>query len=38
MGIRRFEDKAPQLGERVFVDPDATVIGDVVLGLSLIHI
>ena len=32
MGIRRFEDKAPQLGERVFVDPDATVIGDVILG------
>ena len=32
MGIRRFEDKAPQLGERVFVDPDATVIGDVTLG------
>ncbi|MDX1803534.1 MAG: gamma carbonic anhydrase family protein [Alcanivorax sp.] len=32
MGIRRFEDKVPQLGARVFVDPDATVIGDVVLG------
>ena len=32
MGVRRFEDKAPQLGKRVFVDPDATVIGDVTLG------
>lgn len=32
MGIRRFEDKAPQLGERVFVDRDATVLGDVILG------
>ncbi len=32
MGIRRFEDKAPQLGDRVFVDRDATVLGDVTLG------
>ncbi|MEQ9511040.1 MAG: gamma carbonic anhydrase family protein [Alloalcanivorax xenomutans] len=32
MGIRRFEDKVPQLGERVYVDPAATVIGDVALG------
>ncbi|EUC69007.1 anhydrase [Alcanivorax sp. 97CO-5] len=32
MGIRRFEDKAPQLGKRVFVDEDATVIGEVILG------
>ncbi|MFT0138515.1 gamma carbonic anhydrase family protein [Alcanivoracaceae bacterium MT1] len=32
MAIRRFEDKVPQLGERVYVDPAATVIGDVALG------
>ncbi|AFT68413.1 Bacterial transferase hexapeptide repeat protein [Alloalcanivorax dieselolei B5] len=32
MGIRRFEDKVPQLGERVYVDAAATVIGDVALG------
>lgn len=32
MGIRRFEDKAPQLGKRVYVDEDATVIGEVKLG------
>ncbi|KAF0808310.1 anhydrase family 3 protein [Alcanivorax xiamenensis] len=32
MGIRRFEDKVPQLSERVYVDPAATVIGDVTLG------
>ena len=32
MGIRRFEDKAPQLGKRVYVDEDATVIGEVTLG------
>ena len=32
MGIRRFEDKAPKLGKRVFVDEDATVIGEVTLG------
>lgn len=32
MGIRRFQDKVPTQGSRVFVDPDATVIGDVTLG------
>ena len=32
MGIRSFKDKAPQLGERVWVDPSAQVIGDVRLG------
>ena len=32
MGIRPFEDKAPDLGERVYVDPAATIIGDVTLG------
>ena len=32
MSIRPFEDKAPQLGQRVYVDPAACVIGDVELG------
>ncbi len=32
MGIRRFEDKVPQLGDRVFIDRDATVLGEVTLG------
>ena len=32
MGIRPFQDKAPALGERVYVDPASTVIGDVTLG------
>jgi len=32
MNIRPFENILPRLGERVFVDPAATVIGDVVLG------
>lgn len=32
MGIRSFEDKTPQLADRVFVDPAATIIGDVRLG------
>ena len=32
MGIRRFEDKVPDRGERVYVDDRATVIGDVTLG------
>ena len=30
--IRRYRDQAPRLGERVYVDPTATVIGDVELG------
>lgn len=30
--IRSFEDKYPALGERVYIDPQSTVIGDVVLG------
>ena len=32
MGIRPFQDKAPALGERVYVDPASTVIGEVTLG------
>jgi carbonic anhydrase/acetyltransferase-like protein (isoleucine patch superfamily) len=32
MGIRSFQGIAPTLGQRVYVDPAATVIGDVVLG------
>jgi carbonic anhydrase/acetyltransferase-like protein (isoleucine patch superfamily) len=31
MSIRDFKDKRPQFGEGAYVDPDATVIGDVVL-------
>ncbi|MDX1588331.1 MAG: gamma carbonic anhydrase family protein [Oleiphilaceae bacterium] len=30
--IRQYKGTTPQLGERVWVDPTATVIGDVVLG------
>ena len=30
--IRAFEGHSPQLGQRVFIDRDATVIGDVVIG------
>jgi len=30
--IRPYQDTAPQLGERVFVDPSSVVLGDVVLG------
>ncbi|KTD21946.1 transferase [Legionella lansingensis] len=30
--IRTFEDKHPTIGERVYIDPQATVIGDVKLG------
>ena len=32
MNIRPYLDKAPVLGERSYVDPAASVIGDVVLG------
>ena len=32
MNIRPFRDRAPVLGARVYVDPGAHVIGDVVLG------
>lgn len=32
MGTRPFKDKAPKLGQRVWVDPSAQVIGEVVLG------
>lgn len=32
MNVRRFRDKSPALGARVYVDPQATVIGDVSLG------
>ncbi len=32
MAVRRFNGMTPQLGERVYIDPAATVIGDVVLG------
>lgn len=32
MTIRSFQGKAPQLGERVLVDPSAVVIGDVEIG------
>ncbi|MGS2718386.1 gamma carbonic anhydrase family protein [Eionea flava] len=30
--IRTYQDHTPQLGERVYVDPAAVVIGDVILG------
>ncbi len=30
--IRKFEDKYPELGERVYIDPQSTVIGNVTLG------
>jgi carbonic anhydrase/acetyltransferase-like protein (isoleucine patch superfamily) len=30
--VRRFEQHSPQLGERVFIDPSAVVIGDVAIG------
>ncbi|RMG56769.1 MAG: gamma carbonic anhydrase family protein [Gammaproteobacteria bacterium] len=32
MKLRAFEGRSPQLGERVFVDEAAVIIGDVVLG------
>ncbi len=32
MAVRAFKGFQPQLGERVYVDPTAVVIGDVVLG------
>lgn len=32
MAVRPFKDITPTLGQRVYVDPAATVIGDVVLG------
>ncbi|MDH2433481.1 gamma carbonic anhydrase family protein [Pokkaliibacter sp. MBI-7] len=32
MAVRSFKNTAPVLGERVFVDPSAVVLGDVVLG------
>jgi carbonic anhydrase/acetyltransferase-like protein (isoleucine patch superfamily) len=32
MHLRPYRDTLPTLGERVFIDPAATVIGDVVLG------
>ncbi|MCD9029510.1 gamma carbonic anhydrase family protein [Luteimonas sp. BDR2-5] len=32
MNLRPYRDTAPQLGERVYVDPAATVIGDVALA------
>lgn len=32
MRLRPFKGIAPQLGERVFVDPSAVVLGDVVIG------
>lgn len=32
MSIRPFQDKSPRLGQRVYVDPAASVIGDVELG------
>jgi carbonic anhydrase/acetyltransferase-like protein (isoleucine patch superfamily) len=32
MNVRKFLDKSPRLGERVYIDPAATVIGDCVLG------
>jgi len=30
--LRRYQGMAPQLGERVYIDPASVVIGDVVLG------
>lgn len=32
MNVRSFEDHEPQLGDEVFVDPTALVIGDVTIG------
>jgi carbonic anhydrase/acetyltransferase-like protein (isoleucine patch superfamily) len=32
LAIRAFQGKTPRLGARVFIDPTATVIGDIVLG------
>ncbi|QBR84615.1 gamma carbonic anhydrase family protein [Legionella israelensis] len=32
MTLRSFDSKQPQLGERVYIDPSATIIGDVILG------
>ncbi|WP_304640035.1 gamma carbonic anhydrase family protein [Pseudomonas sp.] len=32
MALRHFNDSNPELGERVFVDPSAVVLGDVVIG------
>ena len=32
MGIRSFQNKVPRQGERVFIDPASTVIGEVSLG------
>ena len=32
MNVRPYLDRLPQLGERAYVDPAASVIGDVVLG------
>ncbi|GGO77473.1 gamma carbonic anhydrase family protein [Marinobacterium nitratireducens] len=32
MKIRSYQGKTPQLGERVFVDPSAVVLGDVEIG------
>lgn len=32
MNIREYQGNRPQCGERVFVDPSAVVLGDVVLG------
>lgn len=30
--IRKFQDKYPKLGERVYIDPQSAIIGDVTLG------
>ena len=30
--IRNFQDKSPSIGQRVYIDPQSTVIGDVLLG------
>ncbi|GGY09928.1 gamma carbonic anhydrase family protein [Litchfieldella qijiaojingensis] len=32
MGIRTFQGITPRLGERVYIDPDCVVLGDVALG------
>lgn len=32
MGIRTYRGVAPTLGERVYIDPDSVVLGDVTLG------
>ena len=44
MKIRPFQGKTPQLGDKVFIDPSAIVIGDVEIGdnssvwpLTVIH-